>query len=166
MRVKSMPWKFLLTATLALAALAALGFSTPAIRAAVASAEEESSAGPETEPAEAAAGDRQVVVYYFHGERRCKTCRTIEAFAEEVIQGRFAKQLDSGALAWRTVNFDEPENEHFIEEFGLVSSSLVLVEMQGGKPARFEVLKEAWSLVRDKPAFDQYVLDAVRGYLG
>ena len=166
MRVKSMPWRPLLAATLVLAALAALGFSTPAIRAAVAPAEEERVAGPEAEPAEAAAGDRQVVVYYFHGERRCKTCRTIEAFAEEVVQGRFAKQLDSGALAWRTVNYDEAENEHFIEEFELVSSSLVLVEMQDGKQVRFEVLKEAWSLVRDQAAFDQYVLEAVRDYLG
>jgi hypothetical protein len=38
--------------------------------------------------------------------------------------------------------------------------------MGEGKPVRFEVLKEAWSLVRDKTAFEQYIADAVRGYLG
>jgi len=120
--------------------------------------------------AKAAAGDeadgRQVVVYYFHGERRCKTCRTIEAFAEETVRGRFAKQLGSGALAWQAINFEQPGNEHFIEDFGLVSSSLVLVEMRDGKAARFEVLQKTWSLVRDKPAFEQYVEEAVRSFLG
>jgi hypothetical protein len=152
-----MSWKPVLLLVLA---LAVLGGSPPTV-----------TAGSEEDPAvraaeEAEAADPLVVVYYFHGERRCKTCRTIEAFAEETVRGRFAKQLDSGELAWRAVNFELPENEHFIEEFGLVSSSLVLVEMRDGKPAKFEVLQKAWSLVRDRPGFEQYVADAVRGYLG
>jgi len=160
MKFRSESWTFLLLAALALAALGG-------VFAGVAAGAEQKQAAAEAEAAAGdAAGDRQVGVYYFHGERRCKTCRTIEAFAQEVVQGRFAKQLESGALAWRAVNFDEPENEHFIEEFDLASSSLVLVEMRDGKPARFEVLEKTWSLVRDKPAFEQYVAEAVRSFLG
>jgi hypothetical protein len=110
--------------------------------------------------------ERQIVVYYFHGDKRCKTCLAIEANAEAAVSSRFAEQLKSGELAWRTVNYDEPENEHFIKDFGLVSSSLVLVEMIGGKPAGHEVLQKAWTLARDKPGFEHYVQQSVLQYLG
>ena len=110
--------------------------------------------------------DNQIVVYYFHGARRCKTCRTIEAYAEQVVKSRFAKELGSGALVWQVVDYDEPENEHFIKDFGLVSASLVVVEMSKGEPVRLEVLQKAWSLVRDKSGFDQYVRQSIFAYLG
>jgi len=105
------------------------------------------------------------VVYYFHGERRCKTCRAIEAYAEEVVKSRFAKELKAGSLSWKVVNYDEPDNEHFIEDFGLVSASLVIAEMNGNEPVRFEILQKVWSLVRDKPGFDQYVLWSIVDYM-
>lgn len=122
--------------------------------------------GAQTAKEAATDRDSQVVVYYFHGTRRCKTCRTIEAYAEEVVKSRFAKDLESGALAWKVVNYDEPENEHFIKEFSLVSASLVLVEINDEGPVRFEVLQKAWSLVRDESSFDQYVRQSIRDYIG
>jgi hypothetical protein len=160
MRNRRNAWTILLLGALALVALG--GGSL----AAAAGEEEARSTEAPAAAEQGAATDPRVVLYYFHGERRCRTCRTIEAFAEETVRGRFAKQLGSGELAWRAVNFDEPTNEHFIEEFGLVSSSVVLVEIREGKPVRFEVLKKAWSLVRDKAAFEAYIAEAVRGYLG
>ena len=32
--------------------------------------------------------NRKVVAYYFHGNMRCMTCRTIEAYAKEAIQAK------------------------------------------------------------------------------
>jgi hypothetical protein len=110
--------------------------------------------------------ERQVVVYYFHGERRCKTCLTIEAYAKETVDTRFAKQLGSGELAWKVVNYDGEGNGQFVEEFGLVSASLVVVETEGGEVVRFEVLQKVWSLVRDKTGFQSYVRDSILRYLG
>jgi hypothetical protein len=115
---------------------------------------------------EASGQERQVVLYYFHGARRCKTCLSMEANAFEVVASEFAKELDSGALVWKVVNYDEPENEHFIKDFKLVSSSLVLVEMTGGDQVRFEVLNDAWPLARDKWRFQKYVHASVLGFLG
>jgi hypothetical protein len=110
--------------------------------------------------------ERQVVLYYFHGARRCKTCLSMEANALDVVKSEFAKELDSGALVWKVVNYDEPENEHFIKDFSLVSSSLVLVEMHQGERVRFDVLQRAWSLARDEWRFQKYVHESVLGYLG
>jgi hypothetical protein len=115
-------------------------------------------------PAEQAA-EQTIIVYYFHGDKRCKTCRTIEAYAEEALQSRFSKELESGLLEWKVVNFDQPENKHFLEEFGLYSSSIVVVESVGGRAVRHEILPEVWSLVREKQSFFAYLNTAVRKYL-
>jgi hypothetical protein len=90
----------------------------------------------------------------------------MEANALDVVKSEFAKELDSGALVWKVINYDEPENEHFIKEFSLVSSSLVLVEMHQGERVRFDVLQRAWSLARDEWRFQKYVHESVLGYLG
>ena len=110
--------------------------------------------------------ERQVVLYYFHGARRCKTCLSMETNALEVIKSEFAEELDSGVLVWKVVNYDEAENEHFIKDFKLVSSSLVLVEMQGDEQVRFDVLQDAWSLARDEWRFQKYVHESLLEYLG
>jgi hypothetical protein len=116
--------------------------------------------------AEDAEEERRVILYYFHGERRCKTCLAIEANAKAAVSSHFSAQLESGELAFQTVNYDEPENEHFIKDYGLVSSSLVLVELMDGKPAGHEVLQKAWTLARNKPGFEHYVRQSVLEYLG
>ena len=116
------------------------------------------------EPAEEAA-DKKVIVYYFHGDKRCRTCRAIEANTEEALQRRFSEELDSGMLEWKVVNFDRPDNEHYLEDFGLYTSSVVVVEMAGEKAVRHETLQEVWSLVHEKAKFFPYVTSAVRGYL-
>jgi hypothetical protein len=106
-----------------------------------------------------------IIVYYFHGTRRCKTCRTIETYSKEAVEGRYGAQLKSGQLKWKVVNIDEPDNEHFAEDFGLVSSSLVVVEADGDKVTKYQVLQDVWTLVRDKPRFIQYVQRSVGEYL-
>jgi len=113
----------------------------------------------------AATAASEVVLYYFHGTHRCKTCRSMEAFAQEALETKFKKQLETGALQWKVLNMEEPENEHFAKDFELVSSSLVLVEMSGGDVVRHEVLQEAWKLVRDEPSFIEYVQESVHKYL-
>lgn len=127
------------------------------------------SASPESVAAasEAPSGlERQVVLYYFHGARRCKTCLSMEANALEAIKSEFTEELDAGTLAWKVVNYDDAENEHFIKDFNLVSSSLVLVEMQGGEQVRFNVLHDAWSLARDEWRFKEYVQKSILDFLG
>jgi hypothetical protein len=109
--------------------------------------------------------EREVVLYYFHGTHRCNTCRTIEAYAQQAIETKFKDELQNGTLQWKTVNTDESANEHFVKDFALVSSSLVVVEMSGGDVVRHDVLQDAWTLVRDEPRFKQYVQKSVHEYL-
>jgi hypothetical protein len=114
-----------------------------------------------------AAGDPapQIIAYYFHTNTRCSTCRTIEAYSEEAITAGFAMELAAGTLEWRVVNMEEPENKHFVQDFQLVTKSVVLVEERSGKVLRFETLEKVWLLTRDRDAFLDYIRGATRRFL-
>ena len=107
----------------------------------------------------------KVVVYYFHATRRCWTCKTIEAYSEEAIRSGFAEQLGSGAMEWRTVNIDKPENQHFVDDFQLATRTVVLVRVVDGVNKEWKRLDRVWELVRDKPAFVDYIWDNTNDFL-
>lgn len=114
---------------------------------------------------DATAQSPRYVAYYFHGNLRCATCRKLEAYSEEAITQGFAPQLASGTLEWRVINVDESGNRHFVEDFELVTKSLVLVEYRNGEVARFENLRLVWQLVGDKDGFLRYVRDSTGKFL-
>ena len=93
----------------------------------------------------------EVVLYYFHGTRRCNTCRTIESYAQEAVEGKFKDALEAGTLNWTVLNTDESENAHFVKDFGLVSSSLVLVAVDGGEVLIEEVACLCQAALRGDP---------------
>jgi hypothetical protein len=100
------------------------------------------------------------IVYYFHGTSRCRTCLTIESYAEEAVRTAFVTELENGQIQWRPVNVDEPGSRHFIQDYNLFTRSLVLVD--ASNPKRFKNLGEIWQLVLDKAAFLKYVQREVR----
>lgn len=121
---------------------------------------------PAVETSEPAKSDAtKVVVYYFHGNARCTTCRKFEQYTLEALQGAFAEQLNDGSLQWQMVNVESPGNEHYVKDYQLYTKSIVLAKTENGKPAGWKNLKEIWELVRRKPAFVQYIQDEVRNCL-
>lgn len=113
-----------------------------------------------------AAPSSGIAAYYFHGNMRCATCRKIEAYSEEAITKGFTDELASGQFEWRVVNTDQSENEHFVQDFELVTKSVVLVEYEDGKVTRFENLNQVWKLVGDEDAFIKYVRDETHKFIG
>ena len=109
--------------------------------------------------------DRKVIAYYFHGSARCRTCRTIEAYTREAVADRFGEELKQGRLELRTVNIDEPSNEHFVQDFQLSTRSVVLSAETAGKPGRWKNLDKVWELVRDQPSFKSYIQNEVGLFL-
>lgn len=108
----------------------------------------------------------RVLVYYFHGTTRCATCRKLEAFSSEAVRQAFSEELQKGQLKWQILNIDEPENEHFVEDYQLYTRSLVVARVSGGKGTEWKNLERIWELVGDKAAFMKYVQDEIRAYLG
>jgi hypothetical protein len=114
---------------------------------------------------EVKAQNSKVIAYYCHGTFRCTTCRTIEEYSHDAIQTYFAKELGNGRLEFRRVNVEEPGNRHFIQDYQLVTKSLVLSLVSDGKETKSKNLADVWKLVRDKDKFFQYVKDEVEKFL-
>lgn len=107
-----------------------------------------------------------VVVYYFHGTMRCSTCLKMEQYAREAIAEAFAAELEAGRVRWQAVNYDESANEHFVKEYDLVASALVIVSPGVDEQLVSRNLERIWDLVGDEDAFKGYVVDEVATMLG
>lgn len=119
----------------------------------------------EDQGAPAPSGSHKVIAYYFHTDTRCSTCMKIEAYSKEAIEKGFPEELKNGTLEMRVVNYERPENRHFIQDYKLVSKSLILVNMVNGKQTEWTNLKLVWQLTGRKDAFLNYVRKEVRNYL-
>lgn len=106
-----------------------------------------------------------MTAYYFHGTSRCETCLLIEALARAVVEQQFRSELTANRLGWQSVNYDLPENRHFLTDFNLSCPSLVLVEQQDGKPLRWKLLGDTWQLVHEPARLNDYVATEVRNFL-
>jgi len=106
-----------------------------------------------------------LIAYYFHSDKRCTTCLTIEEYAHDAIQNRFSNQMASGEIVFEKVNLDDPENKHYIPDFELKSRTLVITRLQDQKPVKWRDLNQVWQLVRDKEAFFEYVQSATEELL-
>ena len=109
---------------------------------------------------------QKVVVYYFHGDFRCATCRKFEAFTGETLRQAFPDALRNRRLEWRVFNVDKPENEHFVSDYQLHTRAIVVAKIKDGKQTQWKNLEKIWELVGDKKAFVNYVQYEVAMYLG
>jgi hypothetical protein len=108
---------------------------------------------------------RHVAAIYFTGKIRCTACVEIETGAKEVIEASFPAELASGRLRFEVVNFDAPENRHYVQEYGLDASQLVLVRFDGAERKGWKVLPELWTLVETPEKMKGFVREQVAAAL-
>jgi len=105
--------------------------------------------------------DDAVMVYYFHGDVRCPTCRAIESQAHETVESDFASQLESGEMVWKALNYEKPAGTELGQKFEIIQPVVVLARMNGGQIDDWKRLDEVWALVGDKAAFAEYIRNEV-----
>ena len=117
--------------------------------------------GPES-PVPVATSDK-VVVYYLHTTFRCVTCNEIERLTKALVETEFADDLTAGRIEWREANFQQDES--LAKRYEVVSSCVVVVNIQGGKERSFQRLDDVWTRYQDPADFNGYVGAAIRKYL-
>ena len=117
--------------------------------------------GPES-PVPVATSDK-VVVYYLHATFRCVTCNEIERLTKALVETEFADDLTAGRIEWREANFQQDES--LAKRYEVVSSCVVVVNIQGGKERSFQRLDDVWTRYQDPEDFNGYVGAAIRKYL-
>ncbi|MBU8932450.1 MAG: hypothetical protein KOO62_00440 [candidate division Zixibacteria bacterium] len=106
------------------------------------------------------------VAYYLHGMRRCATCEKLESYSIKAVQSGFAKELESGQLQWRVLNYDLPENEHFLSNYDITHQSVVITLVETDSVIRWRNLDKIWDLVGDEEAFMAYVQTEISDFIG
>ncbi len=106
-----------------------------------------------------------VRVYYFHTTYRCPTCHKIEEYTKNAMLSSFSPEIKKGTIIWKVLNVEEPQNQHFVNDFKLFTKSVVVVDEQKGKQVRWKVLDRTWELVHEQSAFSDYIRSEVKRYL-
>jgi hypothetical protein len=99
----------------------------------------------------------RLIVYYFHGNARCVTCRTIESYTKEAVEMAFADELRNGSMEFQVINVETPSTVHFIRDYQLYAPLVVVVRLNNNTQADWKNLDRVWRLVGDRSAFLAYV---------
>ena len=66
---------------------------------------------------------KPVTVYYFHTNRRCKTCLAIERIARGVVKDSYG---DDKRVRFRSINIEKDKNAALVERFEVAGSALIV----------------------------------------
>ena len=115
------------------------------------------------EPPATPTSESTVAVYYFHGSIRCQKCQEIERVSREAVESFYAEELADGRVSWRSVDFDLPENRHFVDDFNLGLPSLAVECRKGGRVRR-TVLTNTWDKVEVREDLEDYVVTGIEAF--
>lgn len=97
--------------------------------------------------------ETQFSAVYFHAPHRCPTCRKIESFSHEAL----APEIEAGKLAWQIADYTADDNASLVDQFKVFTSTVVLIEVQDGKVARWKNLEEVWNHTSDQADFTAFI---------
>lgn len=108
----------------------------------------------------------KTIVYYFTTSARCASCFKIENFTKLALQESFADKLKDGSMEFKMVSIEEPDNRHFIQDYKLVTKSVVVSEIKDGKETAHKNLDKIWELLGDEDMFKKYVTGEIKELSG
>ena len=105
------------------------------------------------------------IAYYFHPTARCPSCINIENFTKEVIETLFSKENKKGLISFKQLNIEDSLNEHYIEDYRLESSSVILAKFVNNKQVKWKNLEHVWKYSGEKENFFKYMKIEVKDFL-
>ncbi len=90
----------------------------------------------------------KIEVYYFHGDRKCKTCIEVGRISEEYLKKEYAKQMKAGIAFFKELNFEDKENAKIVKELEVSGSALFVRKIENGKVSAKDLTGTAfvWAL--------------------
>lgn len=101
----------------------------------------------------------ETTVYFFHTNKRCTKCRNLQAYAKEAVD-----QLADKTIHWKVVNIENAGNEHYVSEYSLITSSVVLVREVDGQVEKWKNLDKIWLLVKNKQKYIDYIQENIKSF--
>ena len=106
-----------------------------------------------------------VKVYYFHTSYRCANCKKFEKWSKETVDEYFKDETEKGLVAYEKTNIEEKENKHVVEDYRLVTKSIILSKIVDGEENTWKNLDKIWTLLSDEVKFKEYVRDEIKALL-
>ncbi|MCO5263112.1 MAG: nitrophenyl compound nitroreductase subunit ArsF family protein [Lentimicrobium sp.] len=101
----------------------------------------------ETAATAAALPESEIVVYYFHNERRCATCEAVEAETKAALEKYYPEALGNGKIAFVSLNMEEASGARIADQFDIAAQSLIVVH---GEEIR-DITSEGFLYARTSP---------------
>jgi len=95
----------------------------------------------------------EVEVYYFHRNRRCGPCLTIENFAKKTMETYYVKEVQNGDVIFRIVNVEQEENREVAQKYSVVSTALFMNVKNGTEEKATNLTAFAYRNARNEEAF-------------
>lgn len=92
-----------------------------------------------------------VEVLYFHGKRRCATCMAIEENTKAVVENRFANELKTGTVRFRSIDISKDENKQTAAKYQVTWSALFIVKYHDGQETTENLTEYAFARARKAP---------------
>ena len=103
-----------------------------------------------------------LVVFCFHGNDQVRKAGKMQRWTKELLDKSFSEELKTGRLQWRIVNYEEPNNAHYVKKYHLANATIVVDDGRPGNPGvatNYE--PKAWSLIDNKAAFLDYFREEI-----
>lgn len=105
--------------------------------------------------------DDGIVVVSFHAATRCEACREIGHETQALLESDYSEDLETGHMQWRSINYEAPANKHFIQNYELTTSTVVVTRREGGRDVEWQRLDGVWEHVFDGPAMRAYLKEQI-----
>ncbi len=89
-------------------------------------------------------------IVYFHSERRCPTCISIEDNTKKTLNTYFASQLKDGTITLQVLDIGDDKNQKLVEKYEADGSSLFLTKVSGTKETNTDFTNFAFSYSRNQ----------------
>lgn len=96
-----------------------------------------------------------VYTVLFRGSSYCPTCDTMEELARELLASYTDR--DGARVPFLVVNYEKPENEHYLFDYDLYTTTVVLIEQRNGREERWKNLQDSWEYAEKKGGFKEYL---------
>ncbi|MCU0664992.1 MAG: nitrophenyl compound nitroreductase subunit ArsF family protein [Myxococcota bacterium] len=106
-----------------------------------------------------------VVVFYFHGERRCRTCLGIQAGIEKTVAEKFGAEQGAGVLEYKEINIEDEANKSHVDRYKLASSTMIVSSVKAGKELKWTQGDDVWLHAHDEAKLTAYVETQIRAGL-
>ena len=106
----------------------------------------------------------KIEVIHFHATQQCWSCITVGEYALKTIKEKFPEEYASGAIVFRDIDAELPENRDLVVKYQARGSALFVNAITAGKD-NIEEDVTVWRLVSNENQFISYFQDKLNKLL-